>query len=162
MSDKVCCCTWTELGPELVQTKTNEVESLIKTKELPRSIFAAVIRVLNTMANYCPSCGACLNPELKPQAKQHQAALREVENQVTEQPSLAPVRKRCAACAGKGILGRDQNKVDIRCMKCHGAGTFESKHIAEDPRAKKAQSKVDDLRTTTGIGDDLVNVVDSE
>lgn len=162
MSEKHCCVTWQELGPELVQHKTNEVEHLIKDKELPRSLFASVIRVLNDMANYCPSCGACLNTELQPKAKVHQAALREVEAQVDDKPTYSTVKKRCAACGGKKILGRDKNQVDIKCMKCHGEGYFESKHIAQDPKAKFAQSKVDDLRTQTGIGDNPVNVIDQE
>ena len=158
MSERHCCITWIELGPELVQIKTDEVESLIKEKSLPRSLFASVIRVLNAMANYCPVCGDCLNPELTPKAKaQHQAALREVAQQV-DNTQVSVLDQICRACNGKKMLGIDKNKVPIQCMNCHGEGIKRAKHVAVDPRAKHAQSKVDDLREQSGIGDNPVSI----
>lgn len=157
MSDKFCCVTYNELYPELAQIKSDEIDGLVKDKSIPRSVFASVIKLVNGLGNYCPYCGECLNEELKkkiPNVK-HQQALREVEETLVDRPVLTE-KRRCNACAGKGILGRDKNQVDIRCMRCHGQGTFEAKHIAEDPRAKHAQNKVDQVREDKGIGDNMV------
>lgn len=156
MSDKFCCVTYQELAPELIQSKSNEIDSLVKEKGLPRSVFASVIKLLNTMTNYCPSCGECLSSELK-QLKTITPSVKintEVENERTVVPNKVGI---CRPCGGRGTMGVDSNNIKINCMSCHGSGKFESKHIAVDPNAKLAQSKVEDLRAASGINDGVVS-----
>lgn len=158
MSDKHCCVTWQELSVELSVAKEGEINELINSKGLPRSMFASVLKVLTGMTNYCPSCGSVLNPELQPKLQQqHKVAIKEVAQAVQESPTYT-AKVKCAACAGRGILGIDRNKVKINCMKCHGSGELEAKHIATDPKAKQAQAKVDEAREATGIGDQALSV----
>lgn len=155
MSDKFCCVTYMELYPELAQIKSDEIDGLVKEKGIPRSVFAGVIKLVNGLGNYCPYCGTCLNPELTYVATKPANIVQQVMPVADNKP-IVPVKVRCNACAGRGILGRDKNQVDIRCMKCHGEGTFQSKHIAEDPRAKFAQNKVDQVREDKGMGENPV------
>lgn len=153
-----CCTTWRELSVELSVAKEGELNELMASHKLPRSMFASVFKVLGTMSNYCPVCGTTLNAELIPKLKQqHQAAVKAVASEVAE-PAPTLTKQRCAACGGKGILGIDRNKVKINCIRCHGSGVLESKHLAVDSRAALAQSKVDQVREEKGIGDGAVNI----
>lgn len=160
MSDKFCCITWQELSTELHTAKDTEINNLMLTSSLPRSMFASVFKVLDGMANYCPVCGSVLNKALTPVAKeQHRQALDTANKNINEMPTTE--KRLCRACAGKGTLGKDANNVEIKCMSCHGQKYKDTRHVAEDPKAKYAQSKVEDLREKTGIGDSIIKVEDN-
>lgn len=162
MSDKFCCVTWRELSLELASAKEHELSILISEKGLPRSVFASVYKVLEGIANYCPNCGSALNSNLIPKLKeQHTTAIENVKKDLNQAP-VSNVKRICKPCGGRKILGYDSKGTPINCMACHGEGLVESKHVAEDPRAKFAQSKVDDIREKKGIGDNPINVEDKE
>lgn len=60
MSDKFCCVTWNYLTKELSCMKMKEINELIEDKKIPLSVFASVVKVLESMHRYCPVCGAGL------------------------------------------------------------------------------------------------------
>lgn len=158
MSDKWCCQLWPVLGNEMAASQIATLKALMEKTGLPESVFALQLRYLDGIVNACAYCGAILNPALTPkQAQQHKLNIDQAQKDISE--PVKPVQKsRCAACGGRGVLGKDKNNVVINCMRCHGAGWFESKNVAVDPLAKLAQSKVDALREEKGIGEEPINV----
>lgn len=152
--ERYCCVTYRELAPELIQVKTNEIEGLIKEKGLPRSVFASVIRVLNNMTQYCPVCGSGIDA---PQVfKDFSAGDKRTDAPRTETVKTVDSAP-CRQCGGRGILGKDSNGIVIKCIRCHGSGKMDnSNRITIDQATKDAQSKVADIRTKTGIGDNVV------
>lgn len=148
MGQSYCCVTWSELAPELIQAKSDEVESLIKDKGLPRSVFASVIRVLNSMDNYCPSCGS----GLKAASRAINSAPVLIPAPPVEEPK--PTQVRCRGCAGKGILGVDENSIQIKCASCHGDGYIGAKHMLVDKKTAFALDKLDTFKAKQGLNED--------
>lgn len=146
MSDKYCCCTWTELSLELITAKETEINDLISTKGLPRSIFASVLKVLDQMQNYCPVCGGQLR----------QVAMPDSIKQPVKTKNTNPIAKiqkqRCNRCSGKGVLGHEGkdnylgSSIPIKCMNCHGEGWVDSRHIVEENQDEVEHEKVIEKR----------------
>lgn len=107
-----CCALWSELGKELSEIKTKQLNKLIK-KGIPRSTFAQVFSVMNRIGAFCPVCGSkATNPS-------ENVAQKQQETEPPKKISKVPPAVKCPPCRGTGLVGDGLN-----CMTCLGTGTL--------------------------------------
>jgi len=133
MSDKYCCVTWRELSEELKETKENEIYLTISDKGIPKSVFASVLKVLNSMALYCPVCGSGLTEETK---KTERVNIPPRKAVAPSAPAPTQVYTTCTQCMGRPSA--------VKCNTCLGTGKI--KQARQIDPAKLSQ--LEDLKQT--------------
>jgi len=114
---RACCETWKDLSIELAEAKASEIVELVTEKQLPKSIFSSVIKVLEGMFAYCPVCGSGLTEETKRGVCPPQR-----DDTPTPTPTTPlPARKEyvCPKCKGR--------KGETICTECLSTGVIKPK-----------------------------------
>lgn len=138
MSDKYCCVTWQELGPELADAKLRDIEKLISDSKLPRSVFASVFKVLERVLQYCPVCGSNIEASTPSVIASVEAPIATPIVQKAKEPVTK--RSKCPRCAGRKSFGKDDQGVNIKCMHCHGLGFVDQRHVVNEPKSEAEEA----------------------
>jgi len=130
---KFCCVTWETLVIELREAKLLELEKL-KEKGIPASMLAPVVKVLDTMDDYCPVCGHSFNEE------ETVVKVTTPIRQVVAKPVQTQRKVTCPSCKGKKVLGKDKNNIDINCMTCWGKGYVTKANFVSDIKSQSEEN----------------------